>query len=74
MCGTIRVCVHEWLPLGLDMERLDQIVWFEIDVARRNGFISERLASLFWSQWCGSGEEMMDCSLAQWEEGDVRSP
>lgn len=56
------------------MERLDQIVWFEIDVARRNGFISERLAGLFWSQWCGSGEEMMDCSLAEWEEGEVRSP
>lgn len=41
------------------MERLDQLVKFEIDFAVMSELLSEGLGEEYWSAWCGSGEETM---------------
>ena len=70
MCSTIRVCVDEWIRLGLDADQLDQLVWFEIYLAVQQALVMEDLAETLWSQWLGSGEERMEYRLAQWEENE----
>ena len=57
--GNIRVCVENCVASGLGMERMDELVGVEIEVAVRRGLISRELGQEFWSAWCGSGQERM---------------
>jgi hypothetical protein len=65
MGGILRVYVEACAAVG--MERVDQLVWSEIEVARCQGKISEDVAECVWHGWYSSGEEKMMFLMEQVE-------
>lgn len=57
LSSAIRVNLARAGVLGVD--RVDQIVGFEIECAVRQGIVSESLGEVLWATWCGNGEERM---------------
>ena len=53
--------------MGLD--RIDELVRFEIDMAVTTGVIPEAFGGEVWCGWCGSGEEVMRYGTALDENG-----
>ena len=70
--GGLRIFVEIWLSCGMTLERLDQLVEFEIGVAVGQGIISGELAEFFWMEWVGSGRERMTHGLTPSEYEDNR--
>jgi hypothetical protein len=56
--GVLRVYVEPCAAIGMD--KVDQLVLFEIELAKGRGTISEDVAECVWQGWRSDGEEKME--------------